>query len=344
MSGQLLIRADASAAIGTGHVMRCFALAQAWQDSGGRAAFASVEMPEGLAARFSGEQIVLHHLDVAVASDADAMATVRLAHETGATWVVVDGYRFNSGFLGVLRRQGLRILSIDDTAHLERYPVDLVLNQNLGANREHYRGKIAGDAELLLGPRYSLLRREFRADYPARRPLTGRSRRVLVTFGGSDPENCTQAVLERLARLSGPLEVLVLAGAANPHVPALRAFAARAPFPCEVRVNVENVAALMAWADVAVTAGGSTVWELAAMRLPALIGAISEDQRVIGPALRRLGAFRAWTFENLLEQDLAAEMESVLGTARDFGGIDALGALRVTGQLTQHHSLCETAP
>lgn len=345
MKASLLLRADASAAIGTGHVMRCLALAQAWQDAGGQVTFASAEIPDALAARLNRERVALRQIDSVVASEADAAATVALARECGASWIVVDGYRFTPAFLDAVRSSGLRVLAVDDMANLDRYPVDLVLNQNLSARRDLYRNKLARDTELLLGPRYSLLRREFRtAGATARAPLVDRARRVLVTFGGSDPDNHTGRILQRLAAVPGLFDVRVLAGAANEHVSALREHAARAPFPCEVRVNVENVAELMDWADVAITAGGSTVWELAAMRLPALIGAISEDQRAIGPALRRIGSFRAWTIEGLLERDLGCEMERLLEAPRDFGGLDAAGAPRVVEQLVNHHSCCESAP
>jgi UDP-2,4-diacetamido-2,4,6-trideoxy-beta-L-altropyranose hydrolase len=343
MKASLLLRADASATIGIGHVMRGLALAQAWQDAGGQAIFASAEIPAALAERLDREQVSLRRLDVVVSSEADAAATVAAARECGASWLVVDGYRFTPTFLDHVRSSGLLVLSVDDMAHLAHYPVDLVLNQNLSARRDLYREKLARDTELLLGPRYSLLRREFRSAATTRPSLGDSARRVLVTFGGSDPENQTGKVLQRLIACPGALEVCVLAGAANAHVAALRECAARAPFPCEVRVDVANVAELMAWADVAITAGGSTVWELAAMRLPALIGAISEDQRAIGPALRRIGSFRAWTIEGLLEQELRVEIERLLAAPRDFGGLDAAGASRVVEQLVNHHTLSGAA-
>lgn len=324
--------------------MRCLALAQAWQDAGGVATLACAELPASLAERLAREKIEVRHLDVAVASAADATLTARLADSLSAAWIVVDGYRFSPAFLEHVRASRRPVLSVDDMAHLDRYPVDLVLNQNLSARRELYRGKLLPESGLLLGPRHSLLRREFRRVRLAREPLVARPRRVLVTLGGSDAENHTAAILERLAKRAPSMAVTVLAGAANPHVDALRALAGRMPFPCDVRVNVENVAELMAHADAAITAGGSTVWELAALQLPALIGAISEDQRTIGPALRHIPSFRAWTIENLLEQDLPAEIESLLAAPRDFGGLDASGALRVVEQLIHHPACCETVP
>jgi len=324
--------------------MRGIALAQAWQDAGGTVTLASAEMPEALAGRLKNEGIQARTLSAEVASAADAAATLAIAHDVSADWIVVDGYRFTSDYLAALRAGGSRVLVVDDMAQLARYPADLILNQNLSTTRELYRGKHDGDAELLLGPRYALLRREFRFTRVDRATAESRRSRVLISFGGADTENFTLAVLQRLAERRARFEVVVLAGAANPHIADLQAFAVRAPFPCAVRVNIPNVAAEMARADAAISAGGSTVWELAAMRLPALIGAISVDQRLIGPALRRVGGFRAWTIEKLLEQDLVAEIDALLRGPRDFGGLDAAGALRVVEQLTHPLSLCESTP
>lgn len=129
------------------------------------------------------------------------------------------------------------------------------------------------------------------------------------------------------------LEIVVLAGAANPHVESLRRAVAQAPFRGEVRVNVEDVAAVMAWADVAITAAGSTVWELAAMRLPALIGAFEENQLVGLNALQRVPLFHARRIEDLLKSDLAAELDRLPARPAHAGDFDAHGALRVIEHL-----------
>ncbi|MCS6278607.1 MAG: UDP-2,4-diacetamido-2,4,6-trideoxy-beta-L-altropyranose hydrolase [Opitutus sp.] len=328
------MRADASVEIGTGHLMRCLALAQAWQDAGGRAFVLSAELPDGLADRLGREQVQLRRVVVPVGSDADAAATVQTARDLQAEWVVVDGYRFAPGFLHILRDSGLRVMIIDDMAHLDRYPVDLLLNQNLGSSRALYTGKIGAEVPVLLGPRFGLLRREFRCAPPGRDPVGGRAPRVLVSMGGADYENYTLLVLQRLAALGLRIEAVVLAGAANPHVDTLKAYAAQSPFPCEVRVNLENVAEAMDWADLGITAGGSTVWELAARRLPALIGAISADQLAMLPGLRAIGGFRAMTMGELLSGDLSAELTALLAARPEFGDFDADGAARVVACLT----------
>jgi UDP-2,4-diacetamido-2,4,6-trideoxy-beta-L-altropyranose hydrolase len=335
MKRLLLLRADASHEIGVGHVMRCLALAQAWQDAGGEVALLSATLPASLRERLQCERLRLIALDSAAATLADADETRRLALAAGATWVVVDGYGFGPDYYEYLRAGGLQVLALDDMAHQERYPVDVLLNQNLSASLNTYAGKIGDATELLLGPHHSLLRREFRAASEKARGPLHTPRRVLVSFGGGDAENFTARILASLVA-SGrvDLEVVVLAGAANPHVASLHARAATAPFACEVRVSVENVAEVMAWADAAITAGGSTVWELASMALPALIGGCEDNQLSGLRALGEISFFRAWPVEELLARDLMAELDGLLAARPACGPtFDAHGASRVVQRL-----------
>src|ERR1035438_4860894 len=95
----LLIRADASVAIGTGHVMRCLALAQAWQDAGGRAVFAMAEIPEALLQRLTFEGFDTISLPTIPGSSEDAELSLSLARQVQANWLVIDGDRFARQFL-----------------------------------------------------------------------------------------------------------------------------------------------------------------------------------------------------------------------------------------------------
>lgn len=314
--------------------MRCLALAQAWQDAGGRATFLWAEMPDALVARLKREDIDTVRITETVGSPKDSEVTAGASLRTNATWIVVDGYHFRPEYYERLRAVGLKVLALDDMAHLSRYPVDLLLNQNLSAQRAMYEDRIDAATELLLGPRYSLLRREFhRADHCRSLPV-GKSRRVLVSFGGGDEENFTGRILENLIQSQRrDLDVVVLVGAANARATTLQVQADRAPFPCEIRGNVDNVAAVMAWADVAITAAGSTVWELASMRLPALIGAFEDNQLAGLRALAAIPFFRAYPAEELVARDLAADIDALLAQPLAEVNFDAKGAQRVVERM-----------
>ena len=344
MSGRLIIRADASPAIGVGHVMRCLALAQAWQDAGGRATMAWSEMPGSLLDRLRREGLDLAPVHAPPGSPADAEQTAQVARERNANWVVTDGYHFDPSYHQRLRAVGLKLMALDDMAHLKHYDVDLLLNQNLSATRELYSNKTDVSTKLLLGPRYGLLRREFRACQEWTRPPAHEPLRLMVSFGGSDTGNITGLILQSLSRSQpGKFQVVVLAGAANPHVAELRQLASDSSFPCEIRVAVDNVAEVMAWADVAITAAGSTVWELVSMKLPALVGALAENQIAGLPALQSIPFFRVALVGELVSWNLAAAVASLLSSLQGINlndpatrnGLDANGASRVVEALAR---------
>lgn len=285
----LLIRADASTRIGTGHVMRCLALAQAWQSGGGHAFFAmSMESP-ALQARLQSEGIEVIYLPAQSGSADDAVQTVDLAQRMGATWVVADGYHFGAEYQRIIKGAGQRLLFIDDNGHADHYCADVVLNQNIHAHEGLYENR-EPYTRLLLGPRYVLLRREFLGWRRWKREIPEVARKVLVTLGGGDPDNVTLKVIQALQQVKvNGLEAVVVVGGSNPHYEELQSAAQDSRFPTHLKSNVVNMPELMAWADVAVSAGGSTCWELAFMELPSLLLPLAENQRMAVSMLSEIG-------------------------------------------------------
>ncbi len=298
VAGTLLVRADAGSPMGTGHLMRSLALAHAWQSAGGRVSFLSCCGVERLRGRIRAAGAGLVSLEHPHPHPADLAATLALLARTNSqdgpaasTWLVLDGYQFDSAYQQAIRGVGGRLLVIDDLAHLGHYHADVLLNQNLGAERLDYT--CDADTVMLLGCRYALLRPEFQRWTPFRRETPDTARRLLVTLGGADPDNLTGTVIRALARLDLPhLEAKVMVGAANLHLKALRAQIGRNPPHIEIEIltDVSDVSELMAWADVALSAAGSTSWELAFMQLPALLLVLAENQEPIARGLSAAGA------------------------------------------------------
>jgi UDP-2,4-diacetamido-2,4,6-trideoxy-beta-L-altropyranose hydrolase len=292
--GTLLIRADASTQIGTGHIMRCLALAQAWQAQGGNVTFVTLKtLPDALQTRLQNEQITLHFLDTEPGSHDDAQQTAALAQTLGAVAVVVDGYHFGGDYQYTLKAslpssprpegegQGVRVLFIDDNAHADHYYADFVLNQNIYADESMYKNR-EQHTILLLGPRYPLLRREFWRwrDNMGRVPQA--ANKLLVTMGGSDPENVTAKVLDALELIDpAGLEIVVIVGSSNPHLPDLQRRVGQSRQKIKLKQNVQSMPALMIWADAAISAAGTTTWELAFMHVPMALIAVAENQRPI---------------------------------------------------------------
>jgi len=293
MCAKLIIRADATVAMGTGHVMRCIALAQAWQDAGGQAVFAVAEVTPAVRARLLSESCEIVSIAGTPGGADDAARTIAIAREQDASWLVLDGYQFGADYQVQLQRAGQHTLVVDDYCHAGHYPGDFVLNQNIGARAELYQDR-APHTRLLLGPRYALLRREFAAWRDWKRTVSPVCRRVLMMLGGSDPENLTARVIDaiQLAGIEG-LEATVAAGGSNPHIAELQNAADLCGLNRGLKIvlhkDVTRPGDLMAAADVAVSAAGSTCWELCLLGLPSLVIDVAENQTVVAQDLHRQG-------------------------------------------------------
>lgn len=257
----LLIRADAGPEIGTGHVMRCLAVAQKWQDAGGTAVFATTEEVSGVERRLASEGFAVERIAAQPSTHEDAVLTGKLASHLNAAFTVLDGYRFGADYQRSLKDSGQKVLIIDDYGHAEHYFADFVLDQNSNATGDFYRNR-EPETQLLLGSQYVLLRREFRAWREWRRDCPETARKLLVTMGGADPGNVTLRIIQALKEVQVEgLETTVLVGPANPYWATLEG-AVRGETSIRLVHNVANVPNEMARADIAIIAAGGTLWEL----------------------------------------------------------------------------------
>jgi UDP-2,4-diacetamido-2,4,6-trideoxy-beta-L-altropyranose hydrolase len=276
----LCIRADANPDIGIGHVMRCLALAQAWQDRGGKVAFVSAIEAPALVERLQAEGFELIRMPAPPGLNDDLQFTLSAARRLGSRWLVLDGYHFTHDYMMDVQAGGLHLLLIDDLADRNLSGVEVVLNQNAYAT-EAMHAHFHSIPRLLLGAGYTLLRREFvRAREP--KVIASDARRVLVTMGGADVTNATLRALQALRRIpERRLAVRVVVGAANRHLSTLRAFlpALAADHDVELLVNPPDMPALMKWSDVTVTAAGSSCWELCCLGVPLMMVVTAENQR-----------------------------------------------------------------
>lgn len=325
-TGALLIRADATLAIGTGHVMRCLALAQAWQDAGGTASLASAELPDGLLPRVTAEGVSLSRIHATPGGTEDAIETVGLAHRLQANWVAIDGDRFRSDFLGRVREAGFRVLLIDDFADRESFPADLIVNPDLEDDGEPYRRRGA-TAELLTGPSYILLRREFRQE-SRKNEIRQSGNRVLVTLGGSDPENLTPKIANALAHCSD-LEITVIAGAGYNKANDLRKLKAR---NLRVVFNPPNMAYFMENSDQAIVVAGGTLWELLSMNCAVLSYSRNAIQaRVIGALSQRGVVVEMGDTRDFVPAKLVAAVKQLVDSRATRERMTSLGQSLVDG-------------
>jgi UDP-2,4-diacetamido-2,4,6-trideoxy-beta-L-altropyranose hydrolase len=345
--GTLILRADASVAMGTGHVMRCLALAQAWQDEGGECIFAMAEAPQAVKRRLRAEKCEVVVIGAPPASEEDIACLLELGASHRASWVVVDGYQFRVNYQRALKAAGLRVLVVDDGGRCRDYCADLVLDQGLDSSEDQYRNR-EGYTRLMLGTRYVMLRREFRAWRSWKRATRPIAQRLLITIGGSDPDGLTFRVIEALSKAALPdLATTVLVGGSNPRMMELQRVTNSTPIPFDIVCDPPNVPELMANSDLAVICAGGTLWELLYMGCASLSYSRDEVQGEIVRGLHGLGAVHDLGSVNKFEESglIAAIRELAISCRRrqdmaEIGRriVDGEGACRVLQELLRGDS------
>lgn len=361
---KVAVRVDASVAAGTGHLMRCRTLAQTLRERGAAVTFIcrahhghgmamlredgfavrSLPKPDVADRRAADDEDYARWLGVDQLRDAEE--TIAALSET-PDWLVVDHYGIDAEWERHLRPQAGAILVIDDLANRD-HDCDILVDQNYHPNPgARYRGRLPEHALLLLGPDYALLRPEY-VEY--RRTLQkhdGRIERVFIFFGGTDPDNLTGLALEALSDPAfQDIAVDAVVGPNNPHREALAGKAEARP-GTTLHAPRPHLADLMAAADLAIGAGGTTTWERCCLGLPSLVVSVAENQVPACEALARDGVIvYLGHYDEVSVKRMRAALEKNRGelgclTRHSRAGahiVDGLGTDRVAEQLMSQRS------
>ncbi len=289
---KVVFRVDASHAIASGHITRCLALAQSLRKRGGECIFVSRELRGHLFSTVLGagfEQRVLpgspkhvpHHDgrdESSVALLDDANETIDTLENERINWLVVDHYALDAVWEQYLRPHVDSILVIDDLAD-RQHDCDVLLDQNFSLLAEQrYVGLVSAETQLLCGPRYALLHPEFYRYRSTLERQHSTSLRAFISFGGSDPDNLTGLALEAFQSPDlAHVEIDVAIGRNNPHQNVLARQIASRP-GTRAHLAPSSLAPLMAKANFAIGAGGTTTWERFCVDLPSVVIASAENQ------------------------------------------------------------------
>ena len=340
----LFVRADATAEIGTGHVMRCIAFGQAWKGQGGRVIFFTHCESIVLQQFIRDEGFELVEVDKKHPDPFDLVQFESFLQQYDETpvriWVVLDGYHFTLDYQKKIRNTGCRLMVIDDYNHLPEYYADILLNQNVGAKQINYNCN--SDCVKLLGYKYALLRRDFLQFKRRESKVQEKAGQILVTIGGADPENVTETVIKAIVAVNDPeLHVKVVVGPANPNIELLKNVLTRTSCNIEL-LHGPDMPTIMDWADFAISAGGSTVWELCYFDVPMALVSIAENQIRIVEGLQEEGAAISLGGHDELDRDeLSRQLQKLIndrnlrasmsGTAQSL--VDGNGCKRVSAYL-----------
>lgn len=313
-SMKIAFRADASLQIGTGHIMRCLTLADALAAQGAECTFICRQHPGNLIEHIHNKGYRVHALPVSgqkanllsdgtpqlghahwlgASCEQDAEACDSILSKLRLDWLIVDHYSLDARWEMALRQHFHKLMVIDDLAD-RPHQCELLLDQTFGRNPADYKPWVSVECTLLCGSQYALLRPEFAAlrTYSLQRRKNPQFQRLLITMGGVDKDNATGQVLEALKHCELPSDcrITVVMGVTAPWVTEVRHLVKQVPWPTEVRVNVDNMAQLMADSDLAIGSAGATSWERCCLGLPTILLVLAQNQRSIARALYEAGA------------------------------------------------------
>lgn len=300
--------------------MRCLTLADELRDAGSHVMFVCRDLPGNLLHVIRSQEHQVAVLPAVAAPQGEETADWQqdltetitvLQARAPFDWIVVDHYRLDRRWESSARAIGRRIMVIDDLAN-RPHDCDLLLDQNYYRNLEmRYRGLVPERCRLFLGPRFALLRKEFRG-LKSRPRARARVARVLVFFGGADLTGETEKVVQALqgAEFSG-LAADVVVGFSNPRIEAIRHLCETMP-NMTLHVQTDRMAKLMSNADLAIGAGGATTWERFQCELPAITVVTAPNQRETTTDLAEAGAI--W-YLGPAEELTSSDYESALRDA-----------------------------
>jgi UDP-2,4-diacetamido-2,4,6-trideoxy-beta-L-altropyranose hydrolase len=282
----VVIRADGGSSIGMGHIMRCISLAKAFVLYGAKIVFAS-NMPDGLEllANRGFDTIELHN--ASIEEEAEELRNYCLYSKTDL--LIVDSYNVTPQYFSKLKGCAELIGYIDDLDKF-LYEVDIIINGNINAKLMQYNGYSSGTLKLL-GLEYNLIRDEFK-DLP-RRNINDKIKNILVTAGGGDVKNIAELISDYILDdyLNSDIQINLVVGSAYKKIDYIEE---KYKFNKNVNVlkNVQKMSEIMLEADFAISAGGSTLYELCACGTPGAAFIYADNQEGIVKEMESLGLIK----------------------------------------------------
>lgn len=294
----VIIYANASYNIGTGHVMRSLALADFLSEKGCQISFMTDStLPGNMASLIvsRGYQTIEPSIE-------------NIPERTDL--LIIDNYNIDEKFESIARMRTKSIMVIDDLAN-RKHDCDILLDQNYDNKAERYKNLVPSHCQLLLGSKYVMLRDEFLKEKVNVRKRDGSIKRILVNFGGSDPVDMTSRVLDILKTYDVKVDVVMGKSAL---------YLAKVSKICDqnknftLHVNTSQMAKLIVNADLAIAAGGTSIWERSFLELPSIIIAIADNQLEISKsfAAKDLLFYAGYYSDHNIDQKIAELLSSCI--------------------------------
>lgn len=371
----IAVRADSSTTMGTGHIMRCLTLVNAICAKLNAKVYFFCRQTEGNINKVieaAGHQVIVmakvttnssyhlnhsHWLGATIEQDADEFLSLSHQLTTANTlsnnntikfdYLIVDHYGIDIGWHQKIKTIVSKIIVIDDLAD-RHFDCDYIIDQTFNCLADKYQQLVPDYCEPLLGTKYAMLRPEFNISLSPEEIIALRTNReigkLLVMFGGTDPDNLTLKTLEKLAKIKHSeknifQQVDIILGSSAKYKNNVQRFCQHHT-EFNLHIAPANIAKLMLNADIAIGAAGTTSWERCALGLPSIVMILADNQRTIAKALNDAKcslSFNISELESVLIKELPALMNNPNTVTqmikKSLAVSDALGCQRIISKV-----------
>ncbi len=286
--------------------MRCLALSEELIKRKHQVYIFSKIQNQELIKKIKDNNIVIKQINKDLSIDEDLKQLIDYIKKEEIDWVITDHYNINENYIKTIKENNFKVLSVDDTAKMHYYS-DVVLNQNIGSEKLSYSSEKY--TKLLLGSKYVMLRDEIIKE---KNKEFNTAHNVLITFGGTDNNNFTLKILKILNSRFNELKYLVITGPLNPFYKEIEKYSNNHQ-NVSVFKSPENMAEIYLKSDIAISAGGSSCYELAYNGIPNLIITIAKNQEGIAEDLEKNNiSINLGTMEKIDEKILLDNVKRLL--------------------------------
>lgn len=332
----IYIRADANEQIGTGHAMRCLSVADAFLSVGKEVVF--------ITADHRGDDLIKSrgHSTICLNSnwkklEEEVTALNGIVSNNSPEVLLVDSYCVTENYLSQLSSH-VKTAYIDDM-NSQKWDVDYLINYNIFADVLDYSMYIKTGTRLLLGPEYAPLREEFK-NLP-KHTIKDKVSYIMVSAGGADPERITELIMDQVCPAWKDVTFHFIVGALNPRLESIKE---RKRDNIVLHINERNMSGLMKKCDIAISAAGTTLYELCACGIPTITYTLADNQLIAAEQFGKRGVMMdagdSRKKDSFIER-ITAHLETLINdrTMRDSQSarmqetVDGNGAKRLVEQL-----------
>jgi UDP-2,4-diacetamido-2,4,6-trideoxy-beta-L-altropyranose hydrolase len=272
----ILIRADSSSFIGTGHIMRDLVLAKQYKNE--NIIFAVREL----------EGNINYKIDEAgyskVILNTNAFEELNeIIKELNIDMIVIDHYEINCNSEKKIKESNpnLKIFVFDDT--YEKHFCDILLNHNISGDEKKYQNLVPKDCKLRCGSKYTLLREEFLEAKKQKNKIIKdkKIKTIFIAMGGADHSNINIDILKTIKKVrknhKQNIKVNIVTTNANKNLEKLKVYCKNKKW-INLHINSNKIAELMIKSNFAIVTPSVTVNEVYYLGLPIIAIKTAENQ------------------------------------------------------------------